>query len=129
MAEARLFSKLCEYVWSLPGTLLILPPENSALWKPNTSEMALLSDVGLTTYATTPFTFKAGELPVVNAYIGSHTYQLRPNSNTAELRLGQLILTQAGKEMWRLTTPNPPQSYIDEVVSEWRKLGVVTYTG
>ena len=45
--EAKLFTKLCDYVWNPQDPLLILPPDESALWKPNFSDRALLESASL----------------------------------------------------------------------------------
>ena len=44
-----------------------------------------------------------------------------PAGESVKLRCGPLLLTDVGKEMYRLTTPNYLLSYCDEIVEEWRK--------
>ena len=43
------------------------------------------------------------------------------------LRCGKLNLTDIGQEIYRLTIPNYPQSYRDEIVEEWRESYKVQY--
>ena len=45
--EAKLFTKLCDYVWNPDDPLLMLPSDKSALWKPDFSQGTLLQSIGL----------------------------------------------------------------------------------
>ena len=45
--EARLFTRLCGYVWNPSNPVLMLPPDDSPLWKPDFDEAAILESIGL----------------------------------------------------------------------------------
>ena len=127
--EARLFTRLCDYVWNIGHPVLILPPHESDLWKPDFLEATTVESIGLAKFnSLTGFHVSAEE------HSEDNVQQLPPSLTVAfnddlyfiqdsyvKLRCGTLLLTDVGKEMFSLTTPNHPQSYRDEIVSEWRK--------
>ena len=132
--EARLFKKLCEYVWNPQDPVLILPPETSALWKPNFSEETLLESASLAKFSSagnfTWGTIDKGtdgkvdkpSLFTVIITFGQHAYAIEsPEKKPVRLRCGKLFLTDVGREIYRLTTPTHPQIYHDEIVQEWQQ--------
>ena len=132
--EAKLFTKLCDYVWNSHNPVLILPLDESALWKPNFSEGTLLQSISLALFnAVGGFTWgtidESAEDKIVRqspSYLlmtfKNDTYLIEASeSKPVRLRCGKLHLTDIGQEMYRLTTPNYPPSYRDEIVEEWRR--------
>ena len=132
--EAKLFTKLCDYVWNPRGPVLILPPDKSPLWKPDFSEGTLLQSIGLAMFnGAADFTWgtvdESTEDKIARqspSYLpmpfGNDSYLIQVSeSKPVRLRCGKLHLTDIGQEMYRLTTPNYPQAYRDEIVEEWRQ--------
>ena len=131
--EARLFTRLCDYVWNPENPVLLLPPGTSALWKPDFSEGALLesaglvkvNDVGDFKWATIDVggENEVARRPTPHLYMkfNSDTYVVADiaERKSVKLRCGRLVLTDIGREMYRLTAPNYPQSYRDEILQEW----------
>ena len=132
--EARLFRKLCDYVWNPHNPALILPPKTSALWKPDFSDGALLESASLVKFnAVGDFTLSTSDEGVgsevartsprrVAITFGHYTYVIEsPRGKPVILRCGNLVLTDVGREIYRLTTPTYPQIYHDEIVQEWQQ--------
>ena len=132
--EARLFRKLCDYVWNPHNPALILPSKTSALWKPDFSDGALLESASLVKFnAVGDFTLSTSDEGVgsevartsprrVAITFGHYTYVIEsPRGKPVILRCGNLVLTDVGREIYRLTTPTHPQIYHDEIVQEWQQ--------
>ena len=129
--EARLFKKICDYVWNPDNPMLIVPSDRSTLWKPDFSEEALLESAGLVKFnAVGEFTWgtsdeeaddNTGRPSYFPMTFENDTYFIEVSKGKpVRLRCGKLRFTDVGQEMYRLTTPNYPQSYRDEIVEEWR---------
>ena len=132
--EARLFTRLCDYVWNPADALLILPKDESALWKPDFAEATILESIGLAKFdALSGFTWGTAKTspddktiqqlpPVVPMTIGDDAFLVTgPIGTSVTLRCGTLLITDVGKEMYKLTTPNLSQAYLDEILVEWRQ--------
>ena len=124
--EARLFSRLCDYIWNPTNPVLVLPTDESELWKPDFVEAAILESIGLVKFDTlTGFLFRLrqdAETLQIEMRFNNDVFFISGMAGTSvELRCGTLLLTDVGTEMYRLTTPNYPQLYRDEIVSEWRQ--------
>ena len=122
--EAQLFTRVCEYIWNPESPVLILPTEKSELWKPSVSEISILESSGLVKdggamdYNWEATRGSGGLLLKFNA----DAFLLRSSdTKPVRVRFGHLILTVVGIEMYGLTTPNYPKSYLDEIVAEWRE--------
>ena len=133
-AEARLFAKVCTYVWKSSNPVLILPTDDSSLWKPSFDEGALLESVGLVKFDSSGrFTWGITDERIKNLirqgqavplFMGFHEESflvVSTKEKIASLRCGRLVLTDVGKEMYRLTTPDCDLTYRDEILSEWRE--------
>ena len=132
--EAKLFTKVCDYVWEPNNPVLILPSDKSALWKPDFSEATLLQTVNLVMFdGVAGYTWgmidqgkKDEMVPQPPAYMlmtfNNDRYLLSSSAGKpVTLRCGKMHLTNIGQEMYQLTTPNHPQTYLDEIVEEWRQ--------
>ena len=51
--------------------------------------------------------------------LNSDTFLVNVPQGSSGLRCGSLLLTHAGEEIYRLTTPTCSESYRDEIVAEW----------
>ena len=132
--EAELFTRLCDYVWNPSNPVLIIPTDNSALWKPDFTQETLLESIGLFKFDTlSGFTWGTIEnkveggtthhLPAMVPMIfdGEAFFVEGPSGKSLRLRCGKLFFTDVGKEIYQLTTPNHPRLYRDEIVAEWKK--------
>lgn len=132
--EAELFSKLCDYVWNPSNPTLILPSDQSPLWKPDFSESTMLENSRLAkfdplvgfTWGTTSEDVEVPESqrppPMVAMIFHNVGWVVSGLVGTpVTLRCGGLLLTDVGREMYKLTTPNYRQFYYDEIGEEWRK--------
>ena len=130
--EAKLFRRLCEYVWNPENPVLILPSETSELWKPDFSEETLLESASLAKFSSTGnFTWgttdkgtndNVGMPSMLIMTFGQHLHIIEsPQKAPVRLRCGKLFLTDVGQEIYRLTTPTHPQIYHDEIVQEWQQ--------
>ena len=120
--EARLFTRLCDYVWNPSNPALVLPAEKSALWKPEFSEAALLESAGLVKFnSLTGFSVTRRDVTEgVGMMFNDVALMISlAEGNTLKLRCGPLLLTEVGKEMYRLTSPAYPQAYFEEILAEW----------
>ena len=132
--EAKLFTKVCEYVWNSKGAVLILPPDSSSLWKPDFSDEALLESAGLakfdplagfsymTTLEDTTGNVGARTTQRLSITFGRQTYIIEGGyGEQVKLRCGPLALTDVGEEMYSLTTPTHQKFYRDDILQEWRQ--------
>ena len=137
--EAKLFTKVCEYVWHSRNAVMILPPDSSSLWKPDFADGALLESAGLAKFDPiagfnfrTNFEDTTGSLDVrtkqrLSITFGCQTYIVEGDyGEQVKLRCGPLALTDVGEEMYRLTTPTYKQFYRDELLQEWCQSYTVT---
>ena len=127
--EARLFTKLCGYVWAINDDrhlTLILPLEKSNLWNPDLSQITLLVNCGLVMYLATGASLTSSEIrqspSQLRLRIDKYIYAVEiPSQKSVRLRRGSLQLTPVGEEIYRLTRPSYPKQYRDEIASEWRQ--------
>ena len=124
--EAQLFARLCDYVWNPTSLALILPSEESALWKPDFGEVDAMESAGLirsilTGYSIGPTGAPNGALPLGMVFGNNLFIITGAEGAKLSLRAGNLHLTNVGVEMYKLTTPNYPIPYRDEIISEWRQ--------
>ena len=126
--EAILFRKVCDYVWNPQDPVLILPPDSSALWKPEFSEGALLESAslakldGVAGFDWATLGDVVGPPLPLRMTFNNDSYSVGTSeSKQVKLRCGKLSLTNIGQEMYRLTTPDYSQNYRDEILDEWRR--------
>ena len=132
--EARLFTKVCAYVWNPGSPVLILPPDESSFWKPDVDEAAILESIGLvkvdlmggfrwtiTNEGAKDLIRQGQVIPLRMEFYKMGFQVLSTKEAIADLRCGKFLLTDIGKEIYRLTSPECSQSYCDEIVAEWRK--------
>lgn len=127
--EAQLFTRLCDYVWFPDNPMLILPRDNSALWKPDFEEATMLENCGLVMSTLATYSLTSPKIRPTVSYLSmkyfDETFFIEvPPSQTVTLRRGQMQLTDVGKELYRLTSPQYSIPYRDEILSEWS----VSYT-
>ena len=137
--EAKLFTKLCVYVWNPQTPVLIIPTEISKHWKPMFSESSLLESAGLirfdpiggTDWGTAERSANAKMVrpPSLNmTYIDTVYVLTSPEDKPVRVRCGQLTLTGIGQEVYRLTTPSYQRAYRDEIVEEWQETYTIEFT-
>lgn len=127
--EARLFTKLCGYVWEINNDkqlTLILPPERSNLWIPDLTQITLLVNCGLVIYLATGTSLTSSEVRQAPSQMrlrfANYVFAVDiPAQKSVRLRRGSLQLTTAGEEIFRLTRPNFLKQYRDEIAAEWRQ--------
>ena len=125
--EAELFARLCDYLWNPIKLTLILPSKESTLWKPDFREVDTMESAGLirsnpaASYAIIASDAPNGALPVGMVFGNSLFIVTGAEGAKLSLRAGNLHLTNVGVEMYKLTTPNYPVPYRDEIISEWRQ--------
>ena len=122
--EAQLFTRLCDYVWNPGNPVLILPADDSELWKPDFDEATIVDTIGLCKFDSLPgFRMSAIDATKsVGMMFNDRAFLISsPTGESVKLRCGLLLLTDVGKEMYRLTTPVRSQSYCDEILAEWRQ--------
>lgn len=122
--EARLFAKLCDYVWNQTNPCLISPIDGSIEWKPDFAEAALLESIGLVKFnSLSGFNVSArNEAESMWMMFHDKVFQITaPESKSAKLRCGPLLLTDIGQEMYRLTAPNFSETYLNEILEEWKQ--------
>ena len=130
--EAKLFTRVCAYVWNPRAPLIILPSDESTLWKPDFSVGTLLESAGLfkfnavgdLTWGTSDRTpaERMARPPTIEMTFNDSVYVVSSTANKPiRLRCGQLSLTDIGQEVYRLTMANYSPTYRDEIVEEWRK--------
>ena len=124
--EAELFTRLCDYVWNPTNLTLILPSEESTLWKPDFGEVDAMESAGLIRSSGTGVVFNVSGVPNGTTRgkmeFGNSLFLITlAEAAKLSFRMGNLYLTNVGVEMYKLTTPNYPAPYRDEIISEWRQ--------
>ena len=121
-AEARLFSKLAAYVWTGPARPhpVITPDEGSGLWVPDVADRSVLQAAGL--LAASDLTWS---LPMKQ---GSRYYMVQGQTRVVltvnedfDMRCGNCKLTEAGEELWTLTSPTLDPTYHRGLLETWQK--------
>ena len=118
--EARLFTGIASYVWRLGDNELIVitPPDDSSLWTPSIDDALTLQEAGLVSISD------IGLVRILN--VGQRfrmkyrdtEFVLEPTKD-GRFRESNLALTQAGKQIFSLTTPKEIPGYVTEVIAEW----------
>ncbi len=122
--EAQLFTRLCGYVWNPPNPNLVLPKDERGNWKPDFAEAAILESIGLVKFdPLSGFTVTSrGATEDIGMMFNDRAFIISdPAGKSLKLRCGPLVLTDVGKEMYRLTTPSFPESYLEEILAEWQE--------
>ena len=126
-SEAELFSRLCGYVWvgtSRPHPL-ILPPESSTLWQPDVGDGLTLQAAGLIARQAQGFAWVVNAGDRLRLDLGNTRVEISVTRNS-EIRIGPLLLTEAGEQVWGLVGAHIQQAYLDEILEEWRTHGDVS---
>ena len=117
--EATLFTQLAPYVWEVVSGshASLLPKKGGALWRPRWDQMAELQEAGLATVAEVLVTVKVepGRSIVIRQPGTAFLLQVNKAGDILET---DLVLTQAGKEILSLTSPEPVPGYLEEVVTQ-----------
>lgn len=133
--EARLFTRLCAYVWNPSDPVLILPTDDSLLWKPNFDESSILESIGLVKFdslagfnwgiveeTAKELMSQGRSFPTVMQINEEVYFVMNTPDKLVQLRCGNLTLADVGKEMYRLTKPDYSQPYRDEILAEWQQV-------
>ena len=119
--EAALFTRIASYVWHLGAAnelIVITPREESLLWTPDVDDalalqeagLVSISDIGLARILRTGQRFRMKY---------RETKFVLEATKDERLRESNLALTQAGKQIFSLTTPKEIQGYVPEIIAEW----------
>ena len=118
--EANLFARLSPYVWvgvANPHPI-ILPNDGSSLWRPTVGEGLALQTAGLVTRQSIGYALplEVGE----RLRLRQRELVVDLSVHTAGfIRCGDLILAEAGQQIWSLTDPIPDGGYRAEILNEW----------
>ena len=126
-SEADLFSRLCGYVWvgtSRPHPL-ILPRESSTLWQPDVGDGLTLQAAGLIARQSQGFAWVVNAGDRLRLDLRNTRVEISVTRN-GEIRIGSLLLTEAGEQIWGLVDAHIQQAYLDEILEEWRTHGDVS---
>ena len=127
--EAQLFAKLSSYVWtdySSGEPILILPRDDSPLWKPSVNQGLELQAAGVVTRQAAGYSTPLSQDEVYAMRIGTTTVLLT-TAQTGQIRRGPLVLTEAGRQIWRLTDFEIDQTYVDALIEEWSAFGEISF--
>lgn len=129
--DAVLFKKLCSYVWlGEGGTPTIMLPYDVLMDKEvfnlTGNNVYHFGDIGLATYEPDGLTHSGSD--VSYAY-HDRGYSIKMRGTTDENALvtqfpvGNMNLTQAGREIYLICSPEPNWDYMTKVVEYWRSRG------
>ncbi len=135
--EARLFTKVCAYVWmkDISSPVIVLPP-GAEPWHLDNAEELALGNCGLIEhgspiewYFTKSLLADASrdDTPLwVHMGFGDDNYILyaRGQETEIKIRCGSLRFTEVGKEVFRLATQEQRrifEGYRDRILSQWRE--------
>ena len=118
--EAALFTRVASYVWHLGENELIVitPREESPLWTPGVDAALTLQEAGLVSLSDIGLvrTLRAGQRFRMKY---RETEFVLEATKDERLRESNLALTQAGQQIFSLTTPKEIQGYVTEIIAEW----------
>ena len=126
--EAQLFTNLSRYVWTDYPTeivalnqrgLLILPRDDSSLWRPSVNEGLELQAAGLVTRQAVGYRTPVADGETYRFGIGDTVVTLAITQQGG-IRRGPLMLTEAGEQIYHLTNPGVDQPYFQELLEEWK---------
>ena len=134
--EAQLFTNLSRYVWTEYATeivapsqlrLVILPRDNSSLWRPSVNEGLQLQASGLVARQAIGYRTPVADGDTCKFGIGDTVVTLAITQEAA-IRRGPIMLTEAGEQICRLTNPGVDQLYFQELLEEWKGFAGVSIT-
>ena len=134
--EAQLFTNLSRYVWTEYATeivapsqlrLVILPRDNSSLWRPSVNEGLQLQAAGLVARQAIGYRTPVADGDTCKFGIGDTVVTLAITQEAA-IRRGPIMLTEAGEQICRLTNPGVDQLYFQELLEEWKGFAGVPIT-
>ena len=134
--EAQLFTNLSRYVWTEYATeivapsqlrLVILPRDNSSLWRPSVNEGLQLQAAGLVARQAIGYRTPVADGDTCKFGIGDTVVTLAITQEAA-IRRGPIMLTEAGEQICRLTNPGVDQLYFQELLEEWKGFAGVSIT-
>ena len=125
--EARLFSRLCSYVWkgtSRPHPIM-LPPAGSSLWTLDVRDSLTLQNAGLITRQPQGYAWnvEANDLIVLNL---GQTRVAISITKSGHFPVGTAILTEAGEQIWELVDVEYDPAYVDAMLAYWGDYGQVS---
>ena len=121
-AEARLFSKLAAYVWTGPARPhpVITPDEGSGLWVPDVADRSVLQAAGLLAASDLTWSLPMKQGSRYHMVQGQTRVVLTVNEDF-DMRCSNCKLTEAGEELWTLTSPTLDPTYHQGLLETWQK--------
>ena len=132
--EARLFSKLCSFIWHI-GTefVCIIKADENKILKKNGMDfdsLVHLDEIGLITFDNTKTFHKKG-LPknIKFFYFNTPIYVKFPMEKNNFLHIGNVLLSKMGKELVPIAGAEPIPEFLDYVIDEWSKQAIKVRRG
>ena len=122
--DAELFTNLCRFVWVVGGAVRPLVFDvQSPIYNQlgiNFDSISQLETLGLVHYIAVG-NFNLTNLPMrVNAFYGKRPVTLNfPNSDGNQLNEGQVLLTQSGHELFRISDAKVVEGFFDYIYDRW----------
>ena len=133
-SEAQLFSKLAPYLWLdqsatdpalLQRRILVMPPGDSSLWRPDVNEELMLQSAGLVTRQAAGYSTPVDEGGMYRMRLANHVVTLSATKSGRIFR-GPMILTEAGEQTSRLMDVHVIPQYLDELLKTWSEFAEVS---
>lgn len=124
--DARLFTKLCGFIWKIDGMYVPLihgihqdlPEAKGLRW----SELQHLESIGLLTLADPPNGFMLNQLPqIIRASYFDTIVDLVLPEAAHVMETGEALLTKTGQELMSICGADEAEGFADEILEQWYK--------
>jgi hypothetical protein len=131
-SDANLFTKLCSFVWMFytPEVVYFYTEEFPDFdFKKYVTDLLHLEDIGLIKFETqSEFIFKLFGKSLVSHYYGTKILIDSGVEQGGVVKRGNVSLTQAGRELFRISGSTPNVQYVEAVLRYWQSAGHLVST-
>ena len=126
--DAILFSKLCGFCFKIGRFVPLVYDHRDAIYKDqglNFMTLSHLESIGLIHFnSISGFSHTDSRKKGSVEYFGKETLIEFKKEKNNELRIGSVLLTQAGKEMYPICNPQPIEEFIPYIIDKWKSFGL-----
>jgi hypothetical protein len=131
-SDAALFTQLCGYGWFFGDVISLIYDSKNEIYRKNGinfNSLKHLDSIGLLSFESLAG-YKRMGLPelVTILYYGTPIKVKFNNKENNSFKFGQVMLSQIGQQLAPISGSKPVPDFMDYVLSEWAKFGLVTFS-
>jgi hypothetical protein len=131
-SDAALFTQLCGYGWFLGNVMPLIYKSQSEIYTKcgiNFNSLKHLDSIGLLSFEPLGGYQKMRLPELITIYYYGTPINLKfNNKENNSLRYGQVMLSQIGQQLAPISGAKPVPDFMEYVLGEWAKLGIVTFS-